>query len=284
MNNKNIKILITGGSGQLAKSVSEVFPKDDLVLLSKKDLDIINKRKVLREVIRQNPDFVFHFASMTRGDECAKNPKLAFKINVEGTRNIVEACKKYKKTLLFVSTNEVFDGNNKFPYKETDKPNPKTVIGDTKLEAEKIIRKSLTKYFIIRSSWLYSKWSQNFLHIVLDKARKEGKLELVIDEISSPTYSLDLAKALKKIITTKKYGTYHISNSGSASRLEFAKEAFRIYNLKKIKITPVNLEKYKRLSKPPLYSALNNIKAKKIGILMPKWENALKRFLLSSRI
>jgi len=284
MNNKNIRILITGGGGQLAKSVSEIFPKDDLVLLSKKDLDITNRGKVLKEVVKQNPDFIFHFASMTRGDECAKNPKLAFKINVEGTRNIVEACKKCKKTLLFVSTNEVFDGKNKFPYKETDKPNPKTVIGSTKLEAEKIIRKSLTKYFIIRSSWLYSKWSQNFLHIVLNKARKEGKLELVIDEISSPTYSLDLAKSLKKIIMTKKYGTYHINNSGNASRLEFAKEAFRIYNLKKIKITPVNLEKYKRLSKPPLFSALNNTKAKKIGILLPRWENALKRFLISSKI
>lgn len=284
MSNKNIKIFVTGGNGQLAKSVAQVFPKENLILASKNDLDITSKTKVLKEMSKIKPDFVFHFASMTRGDECAKNPKLAYKVNVTGTKNIVDACKKYSATLLFVSTNEVYDGKKKVPYKELDKPNPITVIGQTKLEAEEIIKKNLKKYFIVRTSWLYSKWSSNFLHIILDKARKENELKLVKDEISSPTYSLDLAYALKKLVSTKKYGIYNISNLGKASRLQFAKKALEIYKIKKIKIIPIKLDDYKRYSKPPKYSALNNSKSKKIGIDMTKWDNALKRFLLSNKI
>lgn len=284
MNNKSVKIFVTGGNGQLARSVAQVFPKENLIIASKKNLDITNKKKVFKEITKFKPNFVFHFASMTRGDECARNPKLAYSINVEGTRNIVSVCKKYSITLLFVSTNEVFDGKNRFPYKEGDKPNPITVIGQTKLEAEQIIRENLNKYYIVRTSWLYSKWSSNFLHIILNKARKEKILELVKDEVSSPTYSLYLSASIKKLISTNKYGIYHISNLGSASRLEFAKKALSIYKIKKIKIIPIKLDKYKRLSKPPLYTPLNNSKAKKIGISMTKWDIALKDFLLSEKI
>lgn len=282
--NNNTRIFITGADGQLAKSFSEIHRGEGLYFANKIDLDVTNRKEVFKKIKKFKPDIVLHFASMTRGDECAENPDKAFLINVEGTRNIVEICKKNNVTLLFVSTNEIFDGKKKFPYKETDKPNPITVIGQTKLEAEKIIKKNLKKYFIVRTSWLYSKWSLNFIHAVLDKARKEVNLELVRDEISSPTYSLDLVLAIKKLISTKKYGIYHISNLGSVSRLDFAKKAFEIYKMKKVKITPKSLNEYKRKSKPPHYSPLNNTKAKKHGILMPRWDKALERFLLSTKI
>jgi dTDP-4-dehydrorhamnose reductase len=279
-----MKIFITGGNGQLAKTFNALNVKDNLLLVTKEMLNITDKKQVAIQISKFSPDIIFHFASLTRGDECAKNPDLAFKINVNGTRNVVDICKKNNIPLLFVSTNEVFDGEKKSAYMEKDKPNPITIVGKTKLEAEKVIKENLQKYFIIRTSWLYSEWSANFLHAVLDKARKDKRIELVEDEISSPTYSLDLAKAIRKLIKTRKYGTYHISNVGKASRLEFARKAFEICGVKSVKIIPITLDKFKRLSKPPLFTALNNDKAKKIKVVMPSWNDALKRFLLSAKI
>jgi dTDP-4-dehydrorhamnose reductase len=279
-----MKIFITGSDGQLAKSIAFLYKKHNLYLAKRDKLDVTDKKQVAKLILDFNPDIVFHFASLTRGDECAKNPDIAFKINVKGTKNVVSSCKKNDIPLLFVSTNEVFDGEKKSAYTEKDKPNPITVVGKTKLEAEKIIKENLRKYFIIRTSWLYSEWSSNFLHAVLDKARKDKKIELVEDEISSPTYSVDLAKAIKKLIKTRKYGTYHLSNIGSVSRLEFAKKAFEICGVKGVKIIPIKLDKFRRLSKPPLFTPLNSNKAKKIKITMTRWDNALKRFLLSAKI
>lgn len=274
-----MKVFITGAGGQLARSFSEINSKNELHLVGKEDLDVTNLNQVLQQVAAFKPDIIFHFASMTRGDECTKNPDRAYEINVNGTKNIVEAAKKNKCTVLFVSTNEVFDGEKKSAYTEEDIPNPRTVAGYTKYEAEKVIKESLTRYFIIRTSWLFSKWSNNFLHAVLEKAGKNQKIELVADEISSPTYSYDLAESIEKLIKTKKYGIYHLSNSGQASRLEFAKKAFEVCGIKNIEIIPVKLEDYVRLSKPPLFTALSNNKAKKMGIEFLTWQDALERFL-----
>jgi dTDP-4-dehydrorhamnose reductase len=277
-----MKIFITGANGQLAKAFSEVYNKDNLFLATREKLDVTNRKQVFRQIEKFRPDIVFHFASMTRGDECAKNPQKAHEINVNGTRNVVEVCRKVNAAILFVSTNEVFDGKKKSSYSEMDIPNPITVAGVTKYEAEKIIAENLTKYFIVRTSWLFSKWNNNFLNTVLQIAKSNKKINLVVDEVSSPTYSLDLSLAIKKLISTKKYGTYHITNTGKASRREFAEKAFVISNIK-TKIVPIKSAQYERTSKPPLYTPLNNSKAKRLGIVLPKWEDALERFLMTSK-
>src|SRR3989344_2764753 len=143
-----MKVFITGANGQLAKSFSEIYPKNELYCVTKDKLDVRNKNQVFKQVEMFKPDIILHFASMTRGDECAKNPEIAHQINVNGTRNIVEVCKKNDITVLFVSTNEVFNGKKGSAYTETDTPNPITVAGMTKHEAEKIVIENLTKYFI----------------------------------------------------------------------------------------------------------------------------------------
>jgi len=279
-----MRIFITGSNGQLAKAISPLFTSDEVMRASKSQLDITDKTQVLKEISQFKPDIVFHFASMTRGDECAKNPDLAYRINVEGTKNVVHVCKKINAAVLFVSTNEVFDGKKRSPYHETDTPNPLTVVGKTKWDAENYIKNNLKKYYIIRTSWLYSKWSANFLHAVLKKAVKDQKIELVMDEVSSPTYSSDLSDGIFRLLQTKNYGTYHLSNTGAASRLEFAKKAFEVYGVNNVLITPIPLEKYKRISKPPLYTPLENIRAKKLGIHLPDWDDALVRFLSENEI
>lgn len=273
-----MKIFITGANGQLAKSIIQLYPKQNLYLASKDELDITNKKQVISQINKFKPDIVFHFASLTRGDECAKNPDKAYAINVDGTRYVVEICKKLDIPVLFVSTNEVFDGKKKTYYTEIDKPNPVTIAGKTKHEAEKIIKDHLEKYFIVRTSWLYSKWSANFVHAVLKKARADKQITLVKDEVGTPTYSHDLAHAIKKLVSTEKYGIYHLVNKGIVSRLDFAKKVFEIKRVK-VNIIPVKLNEFKRASKPPKYTPLKNIKGEKHGIKLPKWDNALKRFM-----
>jgi dTDP-4-dehydrorhamnose reductase len=274
----NMRIFITGASGQLAKSITQLYPNQDLHLASRDMLDITDKKQVITQITKFKPNIVFHFASLTRGDECAKEPEKAYAINVDGTKHVVEACKKLDIPILFVSTNEVFDGKKKKSYIEMDLPNHVTVAGTTKHEAEKIIMKNLKKYYIVRTSWLYSKWSSNFIHAVLKKARSDNKIELVKDEIGTPTYSHDLAQAIKKLLLTKKYGVYHLVNKGIVSRLDFAKKVFEIKKLK-VKIIPVGLNDFNRISKPPKYTPLKNVQAKKHGITLPRWDHALRRFL-----
>jgi len=278
-----MKVLITGASGQLAKTFSQIFNpgKGSFTLLSKEDLDITNREQVLRKINKVTPDIVLHFASMTRGDDCAQHPKKAYKVNVIGTKNVVDACKRINASLLFISTNEVFDGKKKTAYSELDAPSPITVAGITKYEAEKLIVKSLKKYYIVRTSWLFSKWSNNFLNTVIAMARRNKEIKLVTDEVSSPTYSVDLCEAIKKLMFTKKYGIYHFSNKGQASRFDFAKKAFEINGLTNIKLLPVKLKNYKRVSKPPYFTPLNNSEGKKLRIVLPKWEDALRRFLVA---
>lgn len=277
---KPFKIFITGAGGQLAKSFSEIYPKEYLYLAGRQTVDITNKKQVISEITNARPDIIFHFASMTRGDDCVKNPKEAYKVNVVGTRNIVVAAKKIDCQLLFVSTNEVFDGNKSIAYTERDNPNPITIVGKTKYKAENIIKKNLKKYYIVRTSWLYSKWSENFLQAIFRKANKIKKVSLVSDEVSSPTHSQDLAGAVKKLILTGKFGTYHVTNSGMASRFEFGAEAFAICKIM-AKIIPVTLDNYKRASIPPKFTPLNGEKLEKLGIKMPSWKSSLLKFLKS---
>jgi dTDP-4-dehydrorhamnose reductase len=274
-----MRIFITGANGQLAQSILPLLHNDELCLATRKQLDITDAEAVEKQISQFKPDIVFHFASMTRGDECAKNPDEAQRINVEGTKNIVKACKKVGAAILFVSTNEVFDGTKTTPYNEDDIPNPITIVGKTKLDAESYIRQHLNKHFIVRTSWLYSSWSANFLHAVIKKAVNDNEIELVEDEVGSPTYSNDLAYAIYQLIQTAKYGTYHISNVGKVSRLKFAKKVFQHYSLDQVVIIPIPLDKYRRLSKPPLFSPLESNKLHVIGVKMAAWDNALKRFL-----
>ncbi len=279
-----MKILITGGDGQLAKSIAGFYPDENLVLVSKKDLDVTDRDGVFQKISEQKPDIVFHFASLTRGDECTKNPELAHKINVVGTENVVKAVKRLGIELVFVSTNEVFDGEKKDPYTEDDSPNPITVVGETKYDAEKKIRENLEKYYIIRTSWLFSKWSNNFLQAIFKKAKDKKRVELVVDEVSSPTYSIDLAKAIKELVDTGKYGIYNLANSGQASRLEFAKKAFELKGLSDVEINPLPLASFNRLSKPPLFTPLSIKKANGLGINIRDWESALAEFLSENNI
>jgi dTDP-4-dehydrorhamnose reductase len=278
-----MKILITGANGQLAKTVTYYNKVHDLILATKSVINIEDRRDVYQKITMYKPDIVYHFASMTRGDECAANPKKAYKVNVTGTRHIARITAKLGIPIVFVSTNEVFDGTKQTPYTESDIPNPKTVVGKNKYKAEQIIITTNPQHYIVRTMWLYSEWSNNFIQAIVKKSRNNASINLVSDEIGSPTNTSDLAQAIMLLSATGKYGVYHIANTGSASRLDFGREVF---NKLKINITirPVLLNDFKRASKPPKYSVLESKKISKMGILMRDWQSALNDFLTHNSI
>ncbi len=279
-----MKIFVTGGDGQLGKCLKSFANKGDtLKFASRNDLDITNPKEVLSVITAFKPNIVLHFAAKTRGDDCARDPKVARLINVRGTRNIITACKNIGADLLFISTNEVFDGKKRSPYSEKDKPNPISIVGKQKFQAEQAIRNSMRNYYIVRTMWLYSEYSSNFLQAIFDKARKNIRVRIVDDEIGSPTSTAELARAILKLIKTKKYGTYHLANRGQASRYEFAMVALNAADISNIKILPVKLSDYKRLSPPPKYSPLSSAKAEKLGILFSDWKVPLIQFVKKNK-
>lgn len=276
-------IAITGGSGQLAQSYSEIDKENQLILLSKNDLDITDEKSLFSKFKKINPDIIFHFASLTRRIDCANNKELAYKINVDGTKNIVNFCKKFKKKLVFISTNEVFSGNKRDYYFEADKPDPITTVGKTKLAAEEYIRRNLKEFFIVRTSWLYSKWSNNFLQTIISIAKENNEISLVTDEVGSPTYSIDLAKAIKDLIKTNSYGIFHISNIGMASRYDFGKKALSILKLNSIKVNKITIDQFPAIEMPPKFSPLKSSKLQKISINLNPWEKSLSDFLTKQK-
>ena len=284
-----MKILVTGADGQLGRALQKVLPENETVFTTRKDLDITNKKQVVQQIASVRPDFVIHTAAYTDVDGCEKNPKLANSINFEGTKNITKACEKVGATLIYISTDFVFDGKKKTPYKESDATHPLQVYGKSKLAGEKEVQK-LPKYYIIRTSWLFgptsreaSRGKSNFVQTILALAKKHVEIKVVSDQIGSPTYAEDLAKEIKKLIydiRNKKYESkiLHVTNSGETSWADFAKEIIKQkkLNTKIIPITTAQRQKIRPDSAPrPKYSVL------KPSVKMINWKEALRDYLNS---
>jgi len=284
-----MKILVTGADGQLGRALQKVLPENETVFTTRKDLDITNKKQVVQQIASVRPDFVIHTAAYTDVDGCEKNPKLANNINFEGTKNITKACEKVGATLIYISTDFVFDGKKKTPYKESDATHPLQVYGKSKLAGEKEVQK-LPKYYIIRTSWLFgptsreaSRGKSNFVQTILALAKKHVEIKVVSDQIGSPTYAEDLAKEIKKLIydiRNKKYESkiLHVTNSGETSWADFAKEIIKQkkLNTKIIPITTAQRQKIRPDSAPrPKYSVL------KPSVKMRNWKEALRDYLNS---
>jgi dTDP-4-dehydrorhamnose reductase len=275
------KVLITGAGGQLGQEIVKVFEKDWVVIpTDNHNLDITDEKHVQKVLTKEKPNLIIHCAAWTNVDAAAENSDSAMKVNGEGTKIICEAAKSIGATVVYISTNEVFDGKKKTSYTEEDKPNPINPYAKSKLAGEKYCQEILgSSCIIIRSSWLYGPGSKNnFPNKIINKAREVGSLKVTSDEIATPTYTSDLAKAIKELVEKDIAGVFHLVNSGQASRYEWAKE---IINDKKIivPITPMKLDDYPRASKPPKYSALSTEKAKKLGIALRNWKNACREYL-----
>jgi dTDP-4-dehydrorhamnose reductase len=297
---KRYKILITGSSGMLGADLSQELKNDyeiigaDLVHSPQSTVhrfykaDITDNKSITVVVKKVNPDVVIHTAAMTDVDGCELDPKKACKINSIGTKNVALACKIADAALLYISTDFVFDGKKDRPYKESDRTHPLSIYADSKLKGEKEVKKILKRYFILRTSWLYGRNGKNFVDTIIGKAKNEKVLRVVNDQVGSPTYTKDLAWAIHKLIDrvtraqehkSTGYGIYHVSNSGSVSWFDYAKEILRLAG-SKTKVLPVSSKELNRPAKRPAMSILDNSRFMEFtGCKMRNWREALKDYV-----
>ena len=253
-----MKILITGSDGMLGHDLADVLKgKHELILTTSKTLDITDKNHVIDFVSSQKPDMLINAAAYTDVDGCEKNQELAYSVNGEGVRNLAMACKKIGCGLVHISTDYVFSGENTRPWVEDDETGPISVYGKSKLEGEKAICEILEKYFILRTAWLYGVNGRNFPKTMLELSENHSKITVVYDEVGTPTYTLDLAQAISKLIETDCYGIYHLTNSGSCSWCEFARYIFEIAGAD-VEVVPVTADEFARPAPRPSYSVLEN--------------------------
>ena len=281
-----INLLVTGSSGQLGQCLKQLLLSATDIscyFAAREDLDITNSDELQQFFSDHNFDYCINTAAYTNVEKAESEQKEAFLINAEGAYSLAKACKKHNVVLLHISTDYVFDGMAKTPYQEQDRTNPLNVYGASKLKGEQHIVDTWKKHFIIRTSWLYSQYGQNFLNSMLQFAKQKKALTITTQQKGTPTNANDLAQVLVTIIKTgnARYGVYHFSNQGEATWYDFAKAIFKATG----EIDTVNLAKtehYATFAKRPSYSVLNCNKLKDtLGITYRNWEDSLKQIINS---
>lgn len=280
-------ILVTGANGQLGQSLQFIapnYPQIEFVFCSSSDLDITNAANVREVFNTYKPNYCINAAAYTAVDKAESETEKATAINVTGAKNLAKSCAEFQTVLLHVSTDFVFDGNAQKPYTEEDTPNPTGVYGQTKLDGEKAIQETFNNYYIIRTSWVYSQFANNFMKTMLRLASERDALSVVNDQIGTPTNAVDLAGVLITIIqadnqqpTTDNFGIYNYSNEGQCSWFDFAKEIFETHKIK-IDLQPIPTSSYPTPAQRPKYSVLDKSKIKKVfGIAIKKWQESLTK-------
>ncbi len=272
-----MKIIITGANGQVGTALQRVYAEHSLVLVDLPDFDI-TRPEIVAQLAAEKPDLIFHPAAMTNVDACARDPRAAFQVNAFGTQNMALVAQRTGAPMVYISTNEVFDGTASQPYHEFAPTNPINPYAASKLAGEKIAARLVQKLYIVRIAWAFAKGGNNFPAKIIRAADKFGELKVVTDEISSPTYVPDLVDALKKLAATDHYGTYHLTNSGVCSRFDFAVEILRQSGRGDVPVMPITSEGFERASTPPKYAPLENNFAAALGITLRPWQAALANY------
>ncbi|MFT4303213.1 MAG: dTDP-4-dehydrorhamnose reductase [Candidatus Woesearchaeota archaeon] len=270
-----MKILVIGSNGMLGHDVCAALRNNNIEFqaFNKNDLDITNKDQI-NEKINNSFSHIINCAAYTDVDGAESNNEDCDKINVLGTKNLADKSKQLKIPLITISTDYVFNGE-KQEYTEDEQTNPINYYGLSKKKAEDYIKQNLKKYYIIRTSWLFGKNGKNFVKTIKNLTTKNQEIKVVNDQHGCPTYTIDLANAIIKLINdNKNYGIYHLTNSNPCTWYEFAKEIIKLTN-SNCKVIPCTSDEFQRKTKRPKYSILRNNKTSKL----PDWKDALKRYL-----
>lgn len=293
-----MRIAVIGASGMLGTDLlqglageHELYgldirkPDNQLVNIKYQVLDITKTKETYDTIIRINPELVIHAAAYTNADEAENNQEQAYQINSMGTRNVALACQKFDSALIYISTDYVFNGRKTEPYTEIDDPDPLGAYAKSKYWGELYTQWLVSRFMIIRSSWLFGKNGKNFVEAIRSQAKTKHGLKVVSDQVGSPTYTVDLAAAIKQLISvncqlsTGLYGIWHITNSGSCSWFDFAREIVKQIGSKE-NVEPVSTQQANRLAVRPKNSVLDNFNWKLNDFaLLPTWQDALKRYL-----
>ncbi len=279
-----MRVIITGATGQLGQALQKIFYQQNFDVLDTPRLDV-KDHAIVQQLSDLRPELVIHAAAMTDVDGCAKDPDAAFSVNAFGAQNVAHACLRCNAEMVYISTNEVFDGRAGRPYTEEDKPQPVNPYGSSKRAGEQMTAHYLRHegLYVVRTAWLYG-GGNKFPAKIIAAADKHGQLRVVTDEISNPTYTVDLAQAVAQLVKTHEYGIYHFVNSGYCSRFDFAKEILRLSGREDIPIEPITLAEFQRASTVPPFTPLANMRGAELGIELRPWQEALKAYFESGVI
>jgi len=272
--------LIFGASGQLGqclKSVSEKQGFIGLIFPDEKDANILDVDILEALFKRYQPNYIINCAAYTAVDKAESDVDMARKINKDGPANLALLCKKYDAVFIQISTDFIFAGDTPYLLSEDDEAKPLSVYGLTKLEGEHVIEETFNRYFILRTSWLYSEYGNNFVKTMLRFGKEKEEVKIIADQIGTPTYAIDLASAILNIISANStaFGVYHYSNEGVTSWYDFAKAVFDISG-STIKIYPIRTEEYPTPAKRPKFSVMDKSKIKStFNISIPYWRDSL---------
>lgn len=277
-----MKVLVTGANGQLGHDVIKELEKRkiDYIGTTRSDFDITNQAQVEEYIKNQKPKAVIHCAAYTGVDKAEDEMELCYKTNVQATENIAKICRKLNIKMMYISTDYVFPGTGENPYETNDRVEPLGVYGKTKLEGENKVKELLDKYFIVRISWVFGKNGNNFVKTMLKIGKDKDMLNVVTDQIGSPTYTTDLAILLCDMIQTEKYGIYHATNEGYCSWAEFAEEIFKIAAYDTI-VNHISTEEYPTRAIRPKNSRLSKKSLIQNGFTkLPCWKDAIANYLI----
>jgi len=281
-----MRILVTGAKGQLGSDLMKEFERRhvDAVGVDVEEMDITDEEAVKKVITAENAKSpltgIIHCAAWTAVDRAEDEPELVRKINAVGTENIAKVCGKLGISLMYISTDYVFDGEGTRPWEPDDERHPLNVYGQMKYEGELAVEKYTDKYFIVRIAWVFGLHGNNFVKTMLKLGKERGAVKVVNDQIGSPTYTPDLAVLLADMIATDKYGRYHATNTGIISWYDYACEIFKLAGMTDVKVTPCSADEFAAKAKRPHNSRMNEDKLEENGFhRLPPWQDAVKRYL-----
>ena len=273
--------LITGGGGLLGSALSKVlsYENKEYKAFQKSELDVTDLYTTKCCIEAEDPDVVLHCAAFTDVDEAESERKASFEVNSVGAHNVAEICRSVGARMVFFSTDYVFSGNESIPYSPNENPSPISLYGESKLAGEKNVIASGVDLLLIRTSWLYGAVGRGFVPTVIKRAHEGRGLRLVADQIGSPTWAMNVARAAIDLVSYEASGIYHLSDAGETSWYEFGEQILSILGIK-AKIEPISSEAWGAPAARPRYSVLDSTKAEELlGRRMTPWREALKTFL-----
>jgi len=277
-----MRILITGAGGQLGSALCEVFGYETIIPKDLPDFDLTSP-SVEEEIIESTPDLIIHAGAYTDVDGAEREPGLALAVNAEGTEQIARAAVRLGARLMYISTDYVFDGKQRVPYKEDDSPHPINRYGFSKWKGEHAVLASGAKVLIIRTAWLYGSVGKNFVKSIMRAAQSEPILKVVNDQSGCPTYAEDLAASIASLVRNDVEGVIHTTNRGQCTWYEFAQAIVREMGFC-CSVVPIMTEQAGRLAKRPAYSVLSPDRLVSLGLGLPEWNQALARFAKIARL
>ena len=281
-----MKVLVTGCHGQLGSELVRQLTaqQTEVIGVDREDFDITSRDAVHEALTKIRPDVIIHCAAYTAVDRAETEPALCCQINAEGTLNMARAAQELGAKLVYISTDYVFTGDGDTPFEVNSRPGPLSVYGQSKLQGEIAVQELLTRYFIVRTSWVFGE-GKNFVRTMLRLGADRQEITVVDDQVGSPTWTRDLASLICMMIRSDRYGVYHATNEGFCSWCEFAQAIMRLAGLS-CEVKPIHTADYHQsLARRPLNSRLSKASLDAAGFpRLPGWEDALARYLFSENV